>query len=140
MAMGARVFAIAFVLNAAWEVSQASLYSGERQSLLTTFLHCLPAILLDAIFTVSLYAVLLRSRDCSFPQPTVLGLLLIGIIGGTTAVSVELLALLFGWWSYGASMPLVPRLDIGLLPVLQLGILTPLTFFLLRAVFKPAPR
>ncbi len=138
--MGARVFAIAFVLNAAWEVPQAFLYSGERQSLLTNFLHCLPAILLDAIFTVSLYALLLRSRSCSFPQLTGLGFLLIGVIGGTTAVVVELLALSFGWWSYGISMPLVPGLDIGLLPVLQLGLLTPITFLLLRALLSNLSR
>lgn len=136
---GALVFAIAFVLNAIWEVLQIPWYSGERQSLLKTFVHCLPATTLDALFTLALYALLLRSRDHSFPQLTSLGVLLLAVIGATTAVVVELVALSFGWWSYSASMPRVPKLGIGLLPVLQLGILTPLTFVLVRTLLKPTP-
>lgn len=138
--LGALVFTVAFVLNAAWEVPQGVLYGGERQSLLITFRHCLPAILLDALFTAALYALLLRSRRQSFPQLTRLGFLLLGLFGVITAAGVELVALAFGWWSYGASMPRVPGLGVGLLPVVQLGVLTPLTFLLLRAVLKPAPR
>ena len=138
--MRTRVFAIAFLLNAAWEVTQASWYSGERQSLVMTFLHCLPAIVLDALFTLAIYLILLHWRGRTLAQLTRLGLLLLGVIGGTTAVVVELIALSFGWWSYGASMPLVPKLDVGLLPVMQLGFLTPLTFLLLRDLLRPTLR
>lgn len=133
---GALVFGIAFVLNASWEVLQSPWYSGERQTLLTTFLHCLPATALDALFTVVLYALLLRSRNHSFPQLTSLGFLLLGVIGLITAVIVELVALSFSWWRYRASMPRVPGLGIGLLPVLQLALLTPLTFVLTRGMLN----
>lgn len=72
-----------------------------------------------------------------FPNSAVLDFLLLVVIGATTAVAVELVALSLGWWSYTASMPRVPELGIGLLPVLQLGTLTPLTFLLVRTLLKP---
>ena len=137
VAMAALVFAIAFVLNAVWEVLQTPWYSGERQSLLKTFLDCLPAITMDALFTLALYAPLSRLRTHSFPQLTSLGFLLLGAMGGIAAVVVELVALSFGWWSYRASMPRVAGLGIGLLPVLQLAFLTPLTFLVARGLLKP---
>jgi hypothetical protein len=43
---------------------------------------------------------------------------------------VEHLALSGGWWSYSDAMPLVPGTDAGLLPFVQLTILTPLSLWL----------
>lgn len=39
-------------------------------------------------------------------------------------------ALLLGKWSYAPTMPLVPYLRVGLMPILQMTLLLPLSFYL----------
>ena len=129
--VGALVFVLAFVINGVWEVLQMSWYSGEHGSLVVTFLHCLPAILFDGLFILTLYALLPHSGGHSIPNLTLPGLFLLGIAGAVMAMAIEVLAVSSYWWSYRASMPRIPLLGIGLFPVMQLGLLTPLTFLLL---------
>jgi hypothetical protein len=52
------------------------------------------------------------------------------LLGGACAVAVEWRALAVGRWSYASAMPIVPLLDVGLWPVLQLTLLTPLALWL----------
>lgn len=134
--VGALVFVLGFVLNGVWEVLQMSWYSGEHESLLTTFLHCLPAIMFDGLFILTVYALLRRSAERSIPNLTPPGIFLVGIASAAMAMAFEVFAVSAGWWSYRASMPRMPVLGIGLFPVMQLGLLTPLTFVLLRWMLK----
>ena len=134
--VGALIFILAFVLNGVWEVLQVSWYSGEHASVLETFVHCLPAIVIDSRFILALYALFLRSGERSIPHLTLPKLLLLSLVSVVTATAIEVLAISLGWWDYRASMPRVPVLGVGLLPVLQLGLLSPLTFVLLRALLK----
>ena len=47
-------------------------------------------------------------------------------LGGACAVAVEWKALAVGRWSYGDRMPVVPVLNVGLWPLLELTLLVPL--------------
>lgn len=46
----------------------------------------------------------------------------------------EISALYTGRWSYSSKMPLFPNTNIGLIPVIQLLILFPLTFFISKII------
>jgi hypothetical protein len=56
----------------------------------------------------------------------------VGLLSASAAVAAEWRALSLGLWSYNASMPVIPLLDVGLWPLLQLTLLTPLCVFLAR--------
>jgi hypothetical protein len=45
------------------------------------------------------------------------------------AVAVETWGLAAGRWQYSDSMPRVPGIELGLVPLLQIAILAPLTFW-----------
>lgn len=47
------------------------------------------------------------------------------LLGGACAVGVEWKALAAGYWSYNQRMPIVPVLEVGLSPFLQLVLLVP---------------
>ncbi len=52
------------------------------------------------------------------------------------AVVIERLALNFGRWQYGSDMPILLGLEVGLLPVVQMGVL-PLLSVLLASRLVP---
>ena len=118
-----RVFTIAFLLNALWETAQLPAYEGMDQ--IPIWGHIVGggiSTLLDALFIAAVYLALRRAQTP--PLPTYI---LAAACGAATAVLVEHLALSLGWWSYTALMPVIPYLDAGLFPFLQLTLLTPLT-------------
>ncbi len=47
------------------------------------------------------------------------------LLGGACAAAIEWRALAFGRWSYSDRMPVVPVLNVGLWPFLQLTLLVP---------------
>lgn len=62
--------------------------------------------------------------------------MVVALLGITFAVLVEKLALGENHWSYTDQMPLVPGLDIGLWPFIQLAVLTPLALWMTRALLR----
>ena len=61
------------------------------------------------------------------------------VAGGLVAALLgERIAGALGWWSYSASMPLVPLVAVGAAPFVQLAALTLAAFGLLRAL-GPCP-
>lgn len=137
--IGSVVFVIAFLLNSIWEVAQTPWYSGSRSaSLLLTFVRCLPATFLDAVFiTVLYFAGWFIRRDRAWIMRLTarehLALFFVGILAGA---AVELGALHYGWWRYEASMPRMPLLGTGVPPTLQLALLSIGTFVLTRRLLE----
>jgi hypothetical protein len=123
---GKRIFglgAVAFVLNWVWEMAQMfafELPSGVHTVLMTVF--CTAATVVDALVTIGIYALLikigLKSLNAAF-------YFLAGALGATCAVVFERFAFAFGLWSYNDLMPLVPIIEVGLLPFIQLALLVP---------------
>ncbi len=88
--------------------------------------YCAIASIIDGISIVSIYLLAMR----------ILGVfswkfyLLAGGLGALFAIAFEKIALFLGLWSYGESMTVIPVLEIGILPFIQLTLLTPLSIYL----------
>ncbi len=110
------IFIISFILNLIWENLHSFLYLGYKGDKITEFI-LLRATLGDAIMItlISLPFIFLNS----FKKYTWI-IIPIGII---IAVSIEWYALGTGRWAYNEYMPIVPYLEVGLTPLIQLGVL-----------------
>lgn len=111
------IFGAAFLLNLIWENLHAPLYVHYQGGAITQ-LVLLRAALVDALFITGLalpflYIPYLRERTWYA--------LLIGLIA---AILLERFALTNGRWAYTAQMPIVPLLNTGLTPTIQLGLLS----------------
>lgn len=117
---------VAFLLHIIWENAQAPLYAG-YPSFSQHFSVCLVGTLGDVVITLSVLAFLwLLKKDVSRPADF-LGLAIIGFI---IAVAIEQNALLAGKWDYVSAMPIIPWLNVGLIPIIQMTILLPLSFYI----------
>ncbi|AFZ69294.1 hypothetical protein [Deinococcus peraridilitoris] len=128
-----RVFAVSFVLNLVWENVQAPLYHPYR-----SFWSHLPACLLgtlgDASFTTLLYLGLVRARRDPqwFTRPSRSTWTVAAIVGLLVAVVTEVIAVRREFWAYGPRMPRLPLLNAGVTPLVQLALLSIMTFKLLH--------
>ncbi len=61
-----------------------------------------------------------------------LGIVSLVLLGAAVAVAVEWWALATERWQYAGAMPIVPFLQVGLLPVLQMTIIPPIVALWLR--------
>lgn len=82
----------------------------------------------DVVITllVSVFIWLLKKDR---PQ-TIADFLALAIIGFIVAVAIEQHALIVEKWSYAPAMPIIPALEVGLTPIIQMTLLLPLTFYL----------
>lgn len=144
MKAGTRVIAlvavIGFLTNLVWEVAQAPLYGGFI-SFSQNFFMCFIASIVDAITILLIYA----GFAAYYRELTWLGRFswkeaaLIMAIGFIIATIYEKWAFAIDLWSYTSRMPMVPATDVGLLPVLQMMLLPPLTFYLTKKVLGREP-
>ncbi len=110
------IFLLAFVLNLVWENLHAVLYylpSGEP----ITQRMLLRATLIDAFFITTF------SLPFLFWTWFSKRIWLIIPVGISVAVAIEFRALLSNRWAYGEAMPIIPILNTGLTPTIQLGLL-----------------
>ena len=126
----AALFVISVLLNFPWEVAQMPLYV-EGGSWSEFALHCVIPSLGDGLIVMLIFCVgwvALRRSDWA-DQPGRASYALMLITGFSIAVIVEWVGF-FGLkrWSYTTSMPLLPGLGIGVVPVLQMLILPPVIF------------
>ncbi|MDP2605000.1 MAG: hypothetical protein Q8S00_20835 [Deltaproteobacteria bacterium] len=126
---------VSFVLNEIWEMAQMSAYvETAGPSWTSTLGLCTRAAVGDVGIILGIYAAGalaagdlgwgLRGRWNIYATAAVLGL--------AYAALVEHAALAAGRWSYTERMPVVPGLDAGLWPLLQMTLLPPLTFLFAR--------
>jgi hypothetical protein len=129
-------------VNYPWEIAQSFFYKG-MQDLIKSLWHCFIASLGDGVLVVIIFtfgSFLFRSSEWFHG----LGLIENGftiITGFLIAVIVEFLAL-HGThaWTYTEDMPLVPLLNVGLLPVLQMMILPSIILKIVSAWQKRHPK
>ena len=93
-----------------------------------SFMFCTLASVGDAIVTVSIYVFLkflIKPNGAKFYSSAV-------VSGALCAIGFEWIAFRFGLWSYGEQMIILPILEVGLLPFVQLILLVPLAIWLTR--------
>ena len=93
-----------------------------------SFLFCTLAFVADAIITVAIFVFLkflMKPGGAKFYLCAV-------ILGALCAVGFEWFAFRFGLWAYGEQMIVLPVINVGLLPFVQLALLVPLAIRLTR--------
>ena len=94
------------------------------QPWMSTLGRCSGAALFDVVVSVILAAPLMRrwrsERRSAWPWVTM------AAAGAVVAVIMERVGLAAGRWAYGEAMPLLPGLDVGLWPVVQMTLIPPL--------------
>ena len=132
------VLVIGFSLNLVWENAQAPLYKGYN-GFSGHFWVCLVASVVDALVLLLVYTLFaVFNRRLNWPlhvKPWQYGLL--ALVGGLLAVWFERWALARGQWSYTDDMPIVPVLEVGLLPLRQLLLLPGPAFYVSATTAKP---
>jgi hypothetical protein len=124
------VFIVAVVVNYVWELAQAPLYEGMSDFSLALW-HCFVASLGDGLLVLLIFGAgwtMLRRSDW-FVNPKWRGYLVMLASGLVIGIVIEWAAVhVGGRWTYAPRMPVIPILDIGLAPVLQMLTLPPLIF------------
>lgn len=125
------VFIVAVLLNYLWELAQAPLYVGLENYNAGVFWHCFVASLGDGIMVLLIYLagrMILRRHDW-FQRPGVPGYVFMLTTGFLLALMVEWFGLhVLGRWQYTDSMPRVPGLGLGAVPIAQMLVLPPIVF------------
>lgn len=127
------VTVIAFVLNLPWEVLHGTLYQGFAFDL-AHMAWCLRASVVDALYTTMLFAVIagIKRNKGWLAAPSRGDLGAIILTGLVVAILIEYWALGMERWAYTSWMPVLPGMQVGLSPVVQLMVLPMLTFWIMR--------
>lgn len=140
-------FSVSFLLHLIWENAQAPLYAG-FESFAQHFGACLYATATgDMIFMGVIYISLAgafseadwlrRPGLLRHPATWILPLM----VGALLAASFELWAIhVEQRWVYGELMPVIPVLQIGLSPLVQMLVIPPLTLALVHGVLNRLAR
>lgn len=128
------VFLFAFLLNLPWEFWQVPFYEGVASAPhWESTRMCTEAALGDAgmaVFAFWVVSVRVRTRSWVLKpaRSEVIGFVAVGVL--LTIVFEWLAASILGLWTYAGSMPTLPFLGTGLLPLLQWILLPPLILWL----------
>lgn len=113
----------AFVVHWGWETIHAAAYVETAGPLWQRLWCCLPMGAIDAVWSLGLLVtarVIVRPPGQSY-RAAFFSLLV--VLGAVTATILEWHALRTGRWTYNALMPLIPKLGVGVYPVLQMAII-----------------
>jgi len=131
------LFALATAVNYAWELAQTPLYVGVMFP--AAIWHCFVSSLGDGLLVLFLFAAVatvMRSADW-YIRPSAQSYLAMAAVGLVVGFAVE------GWglhiarrWQYSELMPVIPGTGVGAVPVLQMLLLPPAIFRVLRWVAK----
>ena len=117
------IFLVSFLFNLIWENLHSVLYIGYQGGKITEFILMRAslgdAVMITVLLLPFLYIVWFQKRGY-----------LIVVAGIVLAILIEWYALSTGRWAYNEYMPIIPFLNIGLTPTIQLGLLGYLTFWI----------
>jgi hypothetical protein len=124
----------AFILNWIWEMAQMFAFEVKPdENRLQIFLFCTLATVIDVLVTIGIYALLSR---VGLKKGVFLFYLSAALLGSVCAVLFEWSAVWLEFWKYNSSMPIVPVLQVGLLPFAQLTLLVPLAIWLANKLVR----
>lgn len=129
---------LGFLMNLAWEVGHSLLYAWDPP--ISSYIpHILFISVKDTLVILALYwllALVYKKSDWIFDinKSDYLFAMFLGLM---YALAIEIHATQTGRWQYNELMPLIPILNIGITPLLQMAILPPLTFYLTYKKFWP---
>jgi hypothetical protein len=125
-----------FLLNFTWEMLQTPFFLDmPRMPHWPATLICAQATLGDVLIGVASFSVVsLAWRDRGWflvPERAMLALYV--AVGVLLTIGLEIHAVSWaGRWAYAPSMPVIPALGVGLVPILQWLVIPPVALFILR--------
>lgn len=132
------IFIVASAVNYPWEVGQIMFYDVSG-TLAEIARHCLVPSLGDGVLVLIIYMsglIVFKRLDWA-DTPSLRSYMLMLGAGLLVALAIEWLGVyVLGRWRYSELMPLVPMLDVGILPILQMLLLPALIFHLVAGRFK----
>lgn len=129
---------VSFVLQYAWEYIQCGLfYTMENTTNYTGVM--MSATFGDVMMTVVLYGLLVwvnRDADWIMKKWDTKEYVIMILYAFFLSFYFEISALYQGRWGYTSKMPLIPTTNIAVLPVIQLLILFPISFYISKRIAK----
>ncbi|WP_069650850.1 hypothetical protein [Caloranaerobacter ferrireducens] len=129
---------ISFLFQYTWEYWQCGIFytvtnlsSHSRLMASATFGDIVMTLILYGLLVLVNHDINWIIKKWSFKEFIIIGLYAISL-----SFYFEISALYTGRWSYSSKMPLFPNTNIGLIPVIQLFILFPLTFLISKIIIK----
>ena len=123
------IFATSFILNLIWENLHSIFYANYMGGNITEFIliraSVFDAILITIILLPFLYVSYFKNKTW-----------LIFVVGIVIAILNEYYGLSTGRWAYNSMMPIIPILNIGLTPAIQLALLGYISFKTEEYVFS----
>lgn len=131
------LFALATTVNYAWELAQTPLYAGVEFP--GAIWHCFVAALGDGLLVLLIFAAVatvMRSPDW-YIRPTAQSYLTMAAVGLVVGLAVEWWGLhIARRWQYSELMPVIRGTGIGAVPLLQMLLLPPAIFWVVRRLAK----
>ena len=126
---------LGYALNFLWEILHSHLYQGYVYNMQHILFGALASVA-DVIMMLLLYFVFsFLLKDPYWVQKiTIPRIILVILVGGTGTLISEMIHLSQGDWAYNPTMPIIPRVNVGLSPFLQFAIL-PLSIYWLSFYF-----
>jgi len=114
------IIASSFLLNFAWEMLQMPLYEGMEPGI-QTILFCALAAVADTVMVLLIYYAFgfIYKSPFWIKHLNYARVILLILTGGLGAVLMELRHISSGTWGYKQMMPLIPFVEVGVVPVLQ---------------------
>ena len=133
-----RILMLAFIFNLIWENLQAPLYGDAYVQFPRHYMMCFWAALGDVVFVMTLYLIVAWTRKdwLWFQEIRIRDVGIVILFGGAGAIIVEKVALGLFFWHYTSVMPIIPWINVGLVPILQMLILPLLTFYVATHIRK----
>jgi len=108
------IFAIAFIFNLLWEFWHVRFYISYQGAEATNWILIRSALFVDAV------VITVFSWGAMFISGGKYRFWLVPILCAVFAIGLERYALVIERWIYASSMPIIPWLDVGLTPAIQL--------------------
>jgi hypothetical protein len=124
------ILVMAVLLNYPWEMAQAGLFAPMGSAAEASW-RCFVASVGDGLMILMIFAVgwVIHDDTRWFRRWSAGRLGYTMFAGGLGGAAIETWGLAAGRWQYADSMPRVPVLELGLVPLLQMSILALLTFW-----------
>lgn len=118
------ILILGFIVNLVWELVQMPLYKDADYTI-SHMAFCALASVADALMVLLIYLVLALIFKKSFwvQNARWQSFIIVIIVGAIGAILSEMRHLSLGNWAYSDAMPIIPIVNVGLIPVLQFMVL-----------------